>query len=385
MSIVLLMLCIILGLVFYFTRANLENESIHMMENIAANPIRMELPLSEDGEVRLPYFTVQLGPDGELMATGGGYFDLSDKKLIEELVKETINSYKTRGVLEQYHLRYYRMDTPVYHCIVYADISSERATLDHLMINCIIIGMVSFLLFLAGSILLSGWAIRPVEQSWEQQRQFIADASHELKTPLTVILTNAELEKNEDVFLNNIRVEAHLMKKLIEQMLELARADSVEWKQIEKKVDFSGIVEKEILPFEPIFFEKGLTLTQQVDKGIMITGDENGLQRVVEILLDNAQKYSADGGETQISLHRKNKKYCMLVVADEGTEMSEEETETIFRRFYRADSARGHNGSYGLGLAIAKSIVERHHGKIWAEGKNGKNYFYVELPVQQKA
>ena len=175
MSIVSLMLVVILGLVFYFTRASLEAESVHMLESIAAQPFHLGIPSERGEDVRLPFFTIQLSPLGELAATGGGYYDLSDSEFLQSLVEEAFSSPQRLGVIPDYHLRYYRSDTPVSQYLVFADTSSEEATLSSLVETCLIIGCVSFLLFLWISILLSKWAVRPVELAWRQQRQFVAD------------------------------------------------------------------------------------------------------------------------------------------------------------------------------------------------------------------
>ena len=355
MGIATILLSAILGLVFYFTSANLETESIRMMERIASQPFQMDAPGELGEDVRLPFFTLQLGPHGEL--------------------------------LEEYNLRYYRSDAPMSRFLVFADISSERATLDGLRRTCLLIGGLSFLAFLWVSVLLSKWAVRPVERAWQQQRQFVAAASHELKTPLTVIMTNAELLQDEarrSTFSSSILTMSRQMRALIEQMLELARTDSAESHLVLRPVDLSGLTARSLLPFEPLFFEQGLTLTSQVDEGITVSGDEEALRRVLEILLDNAQKYSSPGGETQVTLHRRGRNHCALTVANQGEPIPPEARRQIFQRFYRADPARSRNGSFGLGLSIAEGIVAQHHGTIDVTCAGGFNRFWAELPCRQE-
>ena len=386
MSIVTAMLCVIFGLVFHFTRASLEADSISMMQEIAANPFRLGIPGEQGAEVRLPYFSLQVGPRGELLATGGGYYDLSDSQLLDDLIREVVSSPRRLGVIEQYNLRYYRSDSPLNRCLVFADISSERATLNGLVKSCLAIGALSFLCFLGISVALSRWAVRPVEQMWQQQRQFVADASHELKTPLTVISTTAELlrgpqeDRDRERLLGGILTMTRQMSRLVEQLLELARADNGEAREAFAELDLSKAVSGALLPFEPVFFEKGLALSSHIEEGIQVRGAEAQLRQVVEILLDNAQKYCRPGGSAWVTLERQRKGRCLLTVADQGEAIPPEDLQNIFKRFYRGDKARSRDGSFGLGLAIAETIVTRHRGRIWAESRDGVNSFRVELP-----
>ena len=387
MSIVTLMLCVILGLVFYFTSADLEQESIRMMQNIAAQPFQQGTPMELGEDVRLPFFTLQLGPRGELLSTGGVYYDLSDGDFLDHLVQQIFASPKRLGVLPEYNLRYYRMDSPASQYLVFADISSEVATLEGLRTTCLIIGGVSFLVFLWISVLLSKWAVKPVDQAWKQQRDFVAAASHELKTPLTVIMANAELMQDPDYgeekrikFLDNIFVMSRQMRRLVEQMLSLAQTDSAAPQASFAPVDLSHLVSQSLLTFEPVFYEKGMTITAQTQEGVRVTGNESQLRQVLEILLDNAQKYAQEGGTTLITLKKREKKgRCLLTVANQGPAIPPEELPNLFKRFYRMDKARSRTGSFGLGLSIAQGIVEQHRGKIWAESKDGWNRFLVEL------
>ena len=387
MGIVTILLCTILGLVFYFTSAQLEMESIRMMEDIASRPFQLDAPGEPGPDVRLPFFTLQVGPHGELMSADSGYYDLSDGDLLSGLVATAAASPQRLGVISEYELRYYRVDAPASQRLVFADISSERATLEGLRTTCLLIGGLSFFAFLWVSILLSKWAVRPVELAWKQQRRFVAAASHELKTPLTVIMTNAELlaapelrEEKREKSLSSILAMSRQMRGLIEQMLELARTDSPEAAALFRPVDLSRLVSQAVLPFEPLFFERGLSLDAQVEEGIGVTGEETQLRRVVEILLDNAQKYAKPGGNAAVVLRRRGRGRCVLSVSDEGDPIPLEERRQIFQRFYRADPARSRDGSFGLGLSIAEGIVKQHRGRIWAESRDGRNIFSVELP-----
>ena len=142
----------------------------------------------------------------------------------------------------------------------------------------------------------------------------------------------------------------------------------------------SRLVEDCILGFEPVYFEAGRELVCQIDPGIWVLGSESHLRQVVDILLDNALKYSTPNGMVSVDLASTGRN-CVLSVASPGEPIPKEDLKNIFKRFYRADKARAMNGSYGLGLSIAEAIVAAHKGKIWAESKNGYNIFYVQIPT----
>ena len=376
------MLCVILGMVYSFTSSGLERESLNMMYNIASHPIGLGTPDIPGEDVRLPYFKIQLGPSGELITAGGGYYDLTDHDFLENLIDTALKSPKNFGVLKEYKLRYYRMDDLMNHCIVFADMSSELMTLHHLLKHSLIVGMAGFLLLLAISIWLSGWAVRPVERAWKQQKQFVADASHELKTPLTVILTSAQLAKqgeDQSRMLDHIQDMAGQMKGLLEQLLWLARADDGRIQEGKKLGDCSQETNQAALPYEPVVFEHGLELETEIADGIQIMAIPAQWKRLVEIFLDNALKYSSAGGKTRLILEKTRPGHCRLTAANQGEPIEEGQLNSLFDRFYRAEPSRTRDGGFGLGLSIAKSIVEAHGGKIWAESKEGVNSFFVEL------
>ena len=385
MAIVTAMLCVIFGLIYHSTRVDLEQENLNMMRAIASFPAldRPGRPDQPPEEVRLPYFTLQIEADGTVSAFGGGYYDLSDGKFLQDLADKVMAAGGDTGVLEEYNLRFCRLPTPMGERLVFSDISSERATLDSLVRTCLLIGSLSFLAFLGLSLLLARWAVRPVERAWQQQRQFVADASHELKTPLAVITTNAELLQGtqESGPASHILSTARQMRQLVEGLLELARADGGASETPMARVDWSALVEEALLPFEPVFFERGLTLTPRVQPGLAVWGRADQLRQAVDILLDNAQKYAVSPSAVYLHLDRVNHNRCLLMVENRAGPLSPQELEDIFKRFYRTDRARSRDGSFGLGLPIAKQIVSAHRGRIWAESREGRVRFYIELPL----
>lgn len=386
MTIVTVMLCVIFGLVLHFTSTGMEKDSLEMMHAVAMNPHQLGIPGKHGPGTQLPHFTLQSSPGGEWMVSGSGNYDLTDTAMLSELIR--LSSTQKSGVLKNYGLRFVRVATPTAQRIVFADMSRETNIMSGLLQTCLLIGAVSFLVFLIISIMLAHWAVKPVAVAWEQQRQFVADASHELKTPLTVILSNAQMlsGNGEDPELRekltaNILTVSEQMKDLVAKLLNSAQIDQGIGTMEVSNLDFSETVSNALLPFDSIFYEQEKELDSEIEDGIWVRGSQSHLVQVVDILLDNAQKYSSERGRTWVTLKRQGAKHCLLTVSNEGSAMSSKELKNIFKRFYRADAARERTGSYGLGLSIAEGIVKAHKGKIWAESKDGINTFSVQLPT----
>ncbi len=384
------MLCVILGMVLSFTAASLESESIRMMQSAVSAPPDLTRSGAAPEGVRLPYFILQITPQGQLIVTGGEGMDLGDQDYLRELASAAMTGEEQTGVLREYGLRYYRGGAPERQRLVFADMSSERATMRNLTESCLFIGLAALIGFFVISLFLARWAIRPVDQAWQQQKQFVADASHELKTPLTVIHTNAELlqEGAEDPLLrqrsvDNILVMSRQMRGLVESLLELARVDNGTVRAAMEPVDLSRLVADGVLPFEPLYFEHQRELAAWVEPGLRVQGSPAHLRQVLEILLDNAMKYSAPGAQVRVSLH-KYSGHALLTVANPGPAINADDLKNIFKRFYRVDRARSRDGSYGLGLSIAQRVVEEHRGRIWAESRNGINSFFVQLSITSR-
>ena len=375
------MLCVILGLVVHFTRLELEAESVQMMQAAAGMPFRPDRPNGPRELAHPPCYVVRINREGRLSAAwGAGLQELSEQDL-QDLTGQALAEDGPTGVLEAWQLRFLKADGPE-KCLVFADISQERATLSHLTRTCALAGCLGFGVLLLISLFLAGWAVRPVERAWQQQRQFVADASHELKTPLTVILTDAELLQAQSAgpLADSILTMARQMRGLVESLLDLARADNAA-PEPHTVLDLSRLVSDAALPFEALFFERGLTLVEEVEEGISAKGAPAQLRQGVEIFLDNAQKYAAPG-RVVLRLRRKGRHHCLLSVSSPGEPIPKEELDNIFKRFYRLDKARSRDGSCGLGLSIVQSAAQAHRGRTWAESGPEGNTFFLELPVQ---
>ena len=220
---------------------------------------------------------------------------------------------------------------------------------------------------------------KPVEDSFIKQKQFIADASHELKTPLAVIMASSDaLEANpaERKWLDNIKTESDRMNKLIADLLDLAKSEAVDDKSQFAPANLSKIVEKSVLTFEGVMFEKGVLLSDDIQEGIELNVNEFKIQQLMSILLDNAVKHSETGKTVSVTL--KKEKNIVLTVTNEGEGIPKGEEEKIFERVYRADDSRNRaDNRYGLGLAIAKNICQSHNAQISAKSENGKTTFTV--------
>ena len=376
MAVFLAMLCVILGLVIHFTGENLETESIRTLRQAAAEPLQPGVP----GQLRQPCFIIRATPWGQSVVTTGG-FDLSDEAMLTEIVTRAAASRREIGTVEGYDLRYCRIQRHNELTLVFVDISGEKAAMQDLKLTCAAIGVAAMALFWGVSVMLARWAVRPVARSWEEQRQFVADASHELKTPLTVILTNAELlaADPDPRYARSILTMAGRMRSLVESLLELARVDGGAVRAAFAPVDLSALAEEELLPFEPLYFERGRTLQSRIETGLQLSGSDRHLRQMLTILLDNALVHSPEGSAVRVALERQGQS-ALLTVTNPGT-LSSEDCQRIFRRFYRVDAARS-GGGYGLGLPIAQGIVRDHGGKLRAESQNGLVILTAQLPMK---
>lgn len=227
--------------------------------------------------------------------------------------------------------------------------------------------------------LITAWLITPVETSFEKQKQFIADASHELKTPLSVIIASSDLLKNDpsnQKWLSSIIDETGRMNSLVTKLLELSTSEVATEDKMEVK-NLSKVIKLTTLAFEGKAYEKHLKLKSSIEDNVQLLIQEDAIKQLIEILLDNAIEHSSPRKTIQVSLANKNKS-ILLTVENQGKDIPAGEEELIFERFYRVDKSRNRKENrYGLGLAIAKNIVEHHNGKISATSHDGTTTFTV--------
>jgi len=223
--------------------------------------------------------------------------------------------------------------------------------------------------------------VEPVEESFEKQKQFVSDASHELKTPLAVIEANADVlqDKNGDnKWIGYIQNEVQSMNKLVNDLLTLAKMENTNNDNYQK-FDLSKEVQMEVAVFESIIYEKEIVLKQNIEEGVFFNGESEDIKHIVSIILDNAIKHTDKNKEIIVNVE-KEKNDIKIMIMNQGEPIAEEDREKIFERFYRIDKARNRNEKrYGLGLAIAKEIVEKYKGSIKADSQNGYTSFIVKI------
>ena len=267
---------------------------------------------------------------------------------------------------------------------VVVDARTELAGAQSLLVSTLVVTALAWLALGAGAVLLIRRMLRPVSEAFEKQKQFVWDASHELKTPLAVIAANADVlagQIGENEYLGYIRTEVRRTDLLVRNLLTLARMDSGAARAQMRPFDLGRALLSVVLPFESTVFEAGKTLETDIAEGVTCRGDEEMCKQLAVILLSNALKYSDERGAIRISLRAAGAKR-VVTVHNTGEAISPEAQQRIFDRFYRADTSHNReNQGNGLGLAIAKTIVDAHRGRIAVSSVPGQGTtFTVTLP-----
>ena len=329
------------------------------------------------------FYSVAVSYKGEILEIKNDSPTVYASDDLAQMAKDIIKDGKSTGTKD--NLTFLETDKNGYVLVVFMDNTVVNESAMTLFRYTLIFGSAALVLFFFLSVFLARKIVAPLEESYQKQKQFISDAGHELKTPVSVVSANAELlsrELGDNQWLQNIQYENERMGLLVGQLLDLARTENVT-PQMELN-DFSRLVAGEMLPFESVAFEKGLVLNSTITDGITVEGNSTQLKQLTSILLDNAIRHSKPDGEVCLTL---TKVYGMaeLSVINKGDEISPEHRERIFERFYRMDTARnGEDKHYGLGLAIAKAIVDAHHGHIEVHCYNGFVAFRASIPATKE-
>ncbi len=326
------------------------------------------------------FYTVAIGYNGDIIEIINEPPTVHTDDDLKNLAQQIINEGKTNGT--KANLAFYKTDKDGYTLVTFKDNTVINEGAMTLFRYTLIFGGIALVLFFFLSVFLAKKIVQPLEESYHKQKQFISDAGHELKTPISVVSANAELlsrELGDNQWLQNIQYENERMGTLVCQLLDLARTENVPPQT--EHVNFSRLIDGEALPFESVAFEKGLKLKTQIADNISIEGNPAQLKQLVSILLDNAIRHSEKNGEVQLFLI-KERNTANLSVINKGKEIPKHQREQIFERFYRTDTARNSEGKhYGLGLAIAKAIVLSHKGHIDVQCFDGLIEFTVTVPT----
>lgn len=319
------------------------------------------------------FFSVLLGEDGQAVETDTGQIAAVDAEQATDYAQKAAASGKTSGFLDDYRFLVQNESGGIR--VIFLDcgrsLSSFRTTL-LASVSLAVLGLAAVLFLL---LILSRRIVRPMAESYEKQRQFITDAGHELKTPMTIISADAdlaEMECGENQWLTDIRRQAQRLTALTNDLIYLSRMEEEQPKL--QYIDFpiSDVVEEMAQSFAAPARSQDKELQVQVQPMLSFKGDEKGIRQLVSILLDNALKYSPPGGQLALRLEKQGRNLLLTVSNTCAQLMEQDKLPHLFDRFYRTDQSRNsQSGGYGLGLSIAKSIVSAHKGKIRAESHDG--------------
>lgn len=324
------------------------------------------------------FYAVAISYDNSLIEVRNHEAAIYTDAQLEEAARQVLERDEANGMIDK--LVYYKMDKGGYMLVSFMDNTIIRESTNTLFRYTLIFGGVALVTLYFLAVYLARRIVNPLEEAYQKHKQFISDAGHELKTPVSVVSANAELlsrEIGDNRWLSNIQYENERMGKLVAQLLELARTESVR-PQMEH-LDFSRLVAGGVLPFESVAYDNGLMLNSEITEGITVLGGGTQLSQLVSILVDNAIRHGQNGTEVLVSLTQ-TRNTVVLSVVNSG-DIPKERMTQLFERFYRADEARsGEDKHYGLGLSIAKAIVEAHKGKIEVSSSQGEVCFAVRLP-----
>lgn len=395
-AILMCLMSLIMAIAFTATYTNtkyqlIENSEKAMLDSLTGRTTTSQIYSpggeSKDGTSSIFTFHVVIDSYGKITKFQGDNIKINDKESFFKNLTNCYNSQETEGITMNGALRYMKRTVQNNTVIMFADRSIEKATLASLLNTFILVSLGCLCAFFIISYFLSKWLLAPVKNTIQQQMLFIADASHELKTPITIISANTDIiashseetVESQKKWLGYIKDESARMTELVNNMIFLARNDSGIKKDVKNTiVSLSDIVWNSVLPLESVAYEKNKTLTSSIEPDINIIGDEKKLHQLVVILIDNAIKYTNDGGVVSVKLILKQGKAKLFVRNTTDTAIPQEKIKHIFDRFYRVDSSRARKeGGYGLGLAIAKTICDEHRANIHVKSSVEKGTMFT--------
>lgn len=306
--------------------------------------------------------------------------NLTDSE-IKELVINNVNKINSKKIESLYTSDYVFMETKEGNLIMVNNTSTKSYLLKELFKSILVFITLETIQVII-SLNITKRIVKPVNEAFIRQKQFIYDASHELKTPIAIISASAEmLEKNpkEKKWLDNIKTENNRMNKLVISLLDLSKSENIKENEVYTSVNLSKVIKNKALTFESLIYENSLELDVDVVNDIMFNCNEDRIKELLSILMDNAIKHSLPNSQITVKLS-KEKNNIYLSVKNKGKEIPISEREKIFERFYRLDKSRNRDDNrYGIGLSIAKNIVINHNGTISVNCKDGYTTFMVNF------
>lgn len=353
-----------------------------LMENRGQFPRQGEEPekkplppgMSPEAPFETRYFTVTVNAENKVVSADLGRIAAVSRQTAERYAVELYEKGEKEGFKEYYKYRAVEEEEGIMY--VFLDCERELSTFYSFLAMSIFISLSGLSLVFILVLFFSKLAVGPVAESYEKQRQFITDASHEIKTPLTIIDANTEvleLENGENEWTAGIKNQVRRLSALTEKLVFLSRMEEEQTKLQAQEFSFSEAVLEIVQSFEPVAEMKGKDFQAEVPPNLFYYGDEVMLRRMLTLLLDNAVKYSGENGVIRLTL-RKTEKHVELVLWNTVPEIRQGNLDILFERFYRPDSSRNsETGGYGIGLSVAKAIVTAHKGKIHARSGDGKS------------
>lgn len=330
------------------------------------------------------FFSVLLDADGQSLQVDTGQVVAVDEAAAVEYAQKVWASGRRSGFLEYY--RYLVCEEEQGTLIVFLDCGRSLSTFLSTLLTSVLLALLGLLAVLVLLLILSKHIVRPVAESYEKQKQFIADAGHELKTPITIIGADAdlaEMECGENQWIADIRRQAQRLTRLTNDLIYLSRMEEEQPKLQPIEFPLSDVAEEMAQSFQALAKSQGKELLLRIQPMLSFTGDEKAIRQLLSILLDNALKYSADSAPLTLKLEKQGRTILLTVSNPVAQPMEQDKLSHLFDRFYRTDQSRNsETGGYGLGLSIARSIVLAHKGKIRAESPDGRTLtIAVHLPV----
>ncbi len=335
--------------------------------------LNMETPFSTR------FFTVRFDKEGYLVFADIGSIASVSRSEAAEYANAAVKKSLTRGWIKDF--RYKVINTEDGITVIFINGTDERQSNNRFMMSSVLVFGACSIIVIALIVLVSGKAVKPAAESYEKQKQFITDANHELKTPLTLIRTNLDIMESEigpNEWLTDIKEESRIMTKLVNHLVTLARTDEENTELRKELFSLSDAVSDTVMSFALHIEKSEKRLFTNIPENILLNGDEGAIRQLVSILMDNALKYCDTHGAIFVTLC--GGKHPVIAIDNSYLAVNTIPLDKLFDRFYRADKARSCGSGFGIGLSIAKGIAEKHHGQIKAINLNGNTIrFKVNL------